>query len=240
MLVRVKRDDGLVGARANVEQVPTLSLLVLIVEQGEVRHVADTRGIQALHREVVLPAVATQVLGAIGEVRQQDVDGLRGENFEGPHEVESEVDVVEVQWRVGGRTQADQVRPEAVGEEHGIDIGLDGPIVLAVDGLCLHLVPDVQEDVGVDHRRPVALRDPHTLEDVRAVALVDAQLLLLQHIHDRLLVPLLNARSRDTVGCDNREAIQGGPRRVVEILLDDACAKVTPKDFASPWLGVCP
>mmetsp|Transcript_80992 Transcript_80992/g.234806 ORF Transcript_80992/g.234806 Transcript_80992/m.234806 type:complete len:464 (+) Transcript_80992:11-1402(+) len=236
-LVRVEGHNRLVLARSDVEEVPTLGVLVLVVEQREVRHVANKRRVQALHREVILTSVVPQMLCALRKVSEEDIDGLCGKHLEGAHEVVPELDVVQVHRRVSGRRHALEMGPQPVGEEDGIHIGLDRPVVVLVGGLLVHLAPHVQEDVRVHHRGPIALRHPHALEHIRGVALVDAPLVGLQHPHDRLLITLLHARSDDAVGGDDREAVERGAGRRAG-LLEDMGAQVPAQDIARPRLRV--
>mmetsp|Transcript_99997 Transcript_99997/g.288706 ORF Transcript_99997/g.288706 Transcript_99997/m.288706 type:complete len:320 (-) Transcript_99997:21-980(-) len=129
------------------------------------------------------------------------------------------------------------MRAQPVGQEHRIRVDLHSPLVLFVLALRLHLPPDIDEDVRVHHRLPIALADAPPLEDVRSLALEDADLVRAHHGQQRLLVPGLHPRSDDPLGRDHRKAVErraGGVAR----LLDDVRAHVPAEHVASPCLAV--
>mmetsp|Transcript_66874 Transcript_66874/g.192242 ORF Transcript_66874/g.192242 Transcript_66874/m.192242 type:complete len:227 (-) Transcript_66874:619-1299(-) len=203
-------DGGRIRARVHIVQVPALAVRILVIKERVVRHVADTHGVEALHREEVFAAVAAQVLGALMSARDEDVHSLARQHLKRSHEVEPEVDVLQVQCCGTWRSETHEVGAEAVWQEDSISIYLDGPSMLAVDAVRLNLLPDADENVSVHDGLPGALRYADALVDFGGVATEDADTLLLHHAHQLLLIAGLHARCDDTLGRHHGEAEERG------------------------------
>mmetsp|Transcript_67768 Transcript_67768/g.195937 ORF Transcript_67768/g.195937 Transcript_67768/m.195937 type:complete len:289 (-) Transcript_67768:375-1241(-) len=243
VLVGVESNDGVVLARGDIKEVPSLGVGVLVVENAEIRHVADAGGVKALLREEILAASHAETLDAPAEVAEKDVDCLRREHLERAHEVELEVDVVQVHRRMGGRSHRSDVHAQPLGEEYRVRVGLHRPVVFPVHASLLHLLPSVPEDVGVGHRLPIALARAPALEDARRIALENAKLLGTHQVEKRLLIPFLHPWGNYALRRHHCEAVEGRAGRVAG-LEEHVLAHVPAKLVARPWLlvveaGVC-
>jgi len=115
---------------------------------------------------------------------------LAGEDLDGALELDAIVHVLHVRPGTLGNLQAVQVHAEHVREEHRVGVHLYDPVVLRVFTVVLDLLPEFDEGVRVDPRRPRRLGHLPTGQDRLRIALENAQLFVLNVVGDRLLLQL--------------------------------------------------
>mmetsp|Transcript_3075 Transcript_3075/g.11925 ORF Transcript_3075/g.11925 Transcript_3075/m.11925 type:complete len:767 (+) Transcript_3075:361-2661(+) len=137
------------------------------------------------------------------------LQGLRGEDLQGAHELELEIDVPQVHPGALGRAEVPQVRPKAVREKNCVGINLDRPVVLQVPAIRVDLVPSSDECVDVVDGRRITTAERTASEESMVVALRDSTSHLLCVVGQlRLGAP--EGLSGALVPADHGEAEEGG------------------------------
>mmetsp|Transcript_69927 Transcript_69927/g.176181 ORF Transcript_69927/g.176181 Transcript_69927/m.176181 type:complete len:335 (+) Transcript_69927:15-1019(+) len=218
---------------------PAVARREVWLEDLAVVHETDTERIHAALEEAILAAVGTESLLAPLCVVEVGHHRFLRENLDGAQELPVgeafvSICVLDVNGRTGWNTQIPEVGAEAVGEEGAICIRLDGPIVLDVTSVGLHLIPDFEEDRGILEGRlarvpPCRARLPR-MEYRGGITSEDALAIFFCDPHQGLL---------RGVGKDGHEAIEGHPskRRVHGCRLERVLGPPLPKHCTLPTLG---
>mmetsp|Transcript_18183 Transcript_18183/g.48469 ORF Transcript_18183/g.48469 Transcript_18183/m.48469 type:complete len:415 (-) Transcript_18183:134-1378(-) len=165
-----------------------------------------------------------------------DLNRLLGENLDRPQEaVVAQAGIHSVVLQVDGhpcgRAQPGDVRLEPVRQEHGVRVHLDRPISRQELARIEHVVPHVDEDVGVAESGlacvPASLGRLPGMEDIVAVARVNAGLVLLGNV---VQADLIGVRQ------EGHEAIQRGTNHLRSLSsgLDLVLVAATSHDSAVP------
>mmetsp|Transcript_79391 Transcript_79391/g.202220 ORF Transcript_79391/g.202220 Transcript_79391/m.202220 type:complete len:445 (+) Transcript_79391:416-1750(+) len=134
---------------------------------------------------------------AVGGVVEVQLRGIPGEDLDRAQEATIaqaciHVVVLQVYGAVGRRSQGRDVGLQPPGHDHGIGVHLDRPVEVRELPSLVHLLPDVDEDVGVRQRGLAGVpgtagRLPR-VEDVGGVTSEDAGLVSLGQVHQRHLL----------------------------------------------------
>mmetsp|Transcript_99733 Transcript_99733/g.253571 ORF Transcript_99733/g.253571 Transcript_99733/m.253571 type:complete len:536 (-) Transcript_99733:209-1816(-) len=206
----VPADDLLVEVVCDAPAIVAGPILrsVLVPEEIEVGHVVDAEGVHApFHEKVLASRVDASEAGMA--LLEEEVQSLCGHHLEGAHELELVVDIFEIHPSTKGRPELDQVHLEAVREKDSIGINLDRPVEVPVGAFALDLLPNLLEGVDVGERAPLGLRSRGTVVEVVAIALEDAEAVLLDVIRELGLRAPEGLGSR-CIPVDDGEAVQGG------------------------------
>mmetsp|Transcript_25307 Transcript_25307/g.76083 ORF Transcript_25307/g.76083 Transcript_25307/m.76083 type:complete len:448 (-) Transcript_25307:1182-2525(-) len=232
LLVRVVGGRPGVGARPL--DGPAVVAARGVADQREVLHGGRADGVHArLHHEVLagLGVHLQQLRLARAPLVEVELHGLPRERLQRTLELEFVIHVRDVHRGALRHAERVEVHPEDAREEHDVRLHLHGPVVLLVNALLADGLPMLREGIGVDVGRPRRLRDLPPSEDGVRVALVHAQLLLLD------VVPQGALR---TLPVDHHEAEDRGAvrRNLLGRLLDDRRNVAAADDLAdAPALG---
>mmetsp|Transcript_78060 Transcript_78060/g.252387 ORF Transcript_78060/g.252387 Transcript_78060/m.252387 type:complete len:445 (+) Transcript_78060:1-1335(+) len=202
-------------------------------------HEADAEGVEAALDEAVLAAVAAhRRLAAVLVVKVRH-DCLLGEDLDRPKElavgqVGVGIRVLDVERSTGRWLKPPQVVADTRRQECTVRICLNRPVVLQIAAILLHLVPDLEEDLGVHQRRragvPAGGGGRRGVEDRGGVAGEDALLGRLRDFHQCHLLGVRQHRHE----AEQRRACHRRPRGSGRNGILGAPAA---KDRAPPALG---
>mmetsp|Transcript_139381 Transcript_139381/g.353471 ORF Transcript_139381/g.353471 Transcript_139381/m.353471 type:complete len:275 (-) Transcript_139381:1533-2357(-) len=166
-----------------------------IAEKAEVLLSVNTDGLQTrLHVEVLTGfRVGLEQLASAGTLTtplEVEVYRLTREDLQGTLEMEFVVDVFKVDLGTLRGPQRRQMHLEHVREEHCVSIYLHHPIMGQILLAFLQLLPMLDEGIGIDVGAPRSLRCLPAGQDGVSIALVDAELLLLNVVRNRSLLAL--------------------------------------------------
>mmetsp|Transcript_2369 Transcript_2369/g.7555 ORF Transcript_2369/g.7555 Transcript_2369/m.7555 type:complete len:577 (+) Transcript_2369:222-1952(+) len=137
-----------------------------VADHAEVAHGGDAQALEAIAHPEVLPPRLPRQRPASGLAVEVGMEGLRGDglNRSKHHRSVGHASLAAGQDE-GGVAGVDlQLLPQPGGDDHGVGVGLDGPVCGLVTPVPLHGFPDVHEERRVSRSAVLAAADGRRLE----------------------------------------------------------------------------